>query len=128
MSECKKQGKYNLPQNVYLRTLYLIRDYERLKAIREDIIYGSPPPADGQPRGSGSKADETASKAIRLEMISKECEAIEQAMICIPEEYRRGVVDNVMYQVRYPDTAHYRTWVKYKGKFIKNVAENIGYV
>lgn len=128
MTEYQPHGKYSLPKNVYLRTLYLIRDYDRLKEAREEIIGSSAPPSDGQPKGSGARTDETANKAIRLERISKECEAVEQAMICIPEEYRAGVVNNVMYQVRYPYTAHPRTWAKYRSRFIKNVAENMRYI
>ena len=105
-----EKSKYNLPRNVYMRTLYLIRDYDRL-----------------QP-GCRGNSDTTADKAIQIADVSKECEAIEQAIICIPEEYRKGVVNNVMYQIRYPDTAHYMTWAKYRSRFIQNVAKNMRYI
>ena len=122
-----EKSKYNLPRNVYMRTLYLIRDYDRLKRLRQEILYSSPPPPDGQPGCKGG-SDSTADKAIQIADVSKECEAIEQAILCIPDEYRKGVVNNVMYQIRYPDTAHYMTWAKYRSRFIQNVAKNMRYI
>lgn len=127
MKEYQPKSKYSLPDSVYHRTVWLIRDYDRLKEMREEILYSSPPPPDGQP-GCRGESDSTADKAIQIADVSRECEAIEQAMICIPEEYRKGVVNNVMHRIRYPDTAHYRTWAKYRSRFIKKVAENMKYI
>lgn len=127
MREYQAKGKYNLPQNVYLRTLYLIRDYDRLREEYTEILYRSPPPPDGQP-GSRKVSDETAEKAIKMEAVARECRAVEQAIVCIPEEYRSGVVNNVMYRVPYPDTAGYATWSRHRRKFIQNVAQNMHYI
>lgn len=127
MRDYQRDSKYKLPRNVYLRTLYLIRDYDRLKQQYQDILDESPSPPDGQPSGS-ELSDVTANKAIRLESISRELKAIEQAALRIPDEYRTGVLNNVKYRVPYPEMAGYATWARYRSKFIENVAKNMQFI
>ena len=54
--------------------------------------------------------------------IPREEKSIEQALQEIPEEYRQGVFDNIMYHTPYPLTAHYKTWQKWKQRLIYKVA------
>lgn len=125
--EYQKKGKYSIPQNVYLRTLYLIRDYERMRELYTEILYSSPLPPDGQP-GSGKTSDETVKKVLQRETLARECRAVEQAILCIPEEYRSGVINNIMYRTPYPDTAGYATWSRHRQDLIRNVAKNMNYI
>ena len=122
-----KNNPYRLPRNLYMQTLYLIRDYDRLKRTYDDILYSSPDPRDGMP-SSGEINDGTAEKATTRAAIAQKCEAIEQAKLQIPEEYRKAVMDNIRYQVPYPDYAAYSTWKRWRQRFIYFVAKNLNWV
>ena len=138
--ECRKQErglitgmrdymskKYSMPQDIYMRTLWLIRGYDRLKARYDDLADLLGAAMDGQPRGGGV-ADTTALQAVERARLFEECQAIEHAYLCIPEEYRRGIWENVTKRVPYPDTAHYQTWAKHRREFIRRTAENMHYI
>ena len=43
--------KYSMPQDIYMRTLWLIRGYDRLKARYDDLADLLGAAMDGQPRG-----------------------------------------------------------------------------
>ena len=63
----RTKGKYILPREVYHQTIWIIRDYYRLKEEAEAILHESPGPSDGQPHGMNGISDPNASKAIRRE-------------------------------------------------------------
>ena len=118
----KHNNPFQLPHNVYMQCLYAIRDYDRLKKEMDDVLYAYPTP-DGQPRGSDI-SDVTASKAIRIETISRRCEAVEQALVHVPLEYRKGIMDNIMYGAGYPNDADPETYRRWRRRFIYHIAEN----
>ena len=114
----QKNNPYKLPHNLYMRMLYLIRDYDRMRSEREDILHGSPA-NDGIPcAGIGNP---TENKAIRLMSTGSECEAVERALAGVPEEYRKGVWNNVCYQCPYPSDAGEATYKRWRIRFIYNV-------
>ncbi len=118
----QKNNPYKLPHNLYMRMLYLIRDYDRMRLEREDILHGSPA-NDGIPcAGIGNP---TENKAIRLMSMGSECEAVERAITKIPEEYRKGVWNNVCYKTPYPTDAGEATYKRWRCRFIYNVAKNL---
>lgn len=119
----QKENPYRLPHNVYMQCLYAVRDYDRLKHEMDDVLYASPL-SDGQPRGSDT-TDTTANKAVRLEELSKRCGAIEQALVKIPAEYRRGVSENILYRCPYPRDAGEATYRRWRYKFVYCVAKNL---
>ena len=119
----KKNNPYRLPPNVYMQCLYAIRDYDRLCAERTDILHSSPS-LDGQPRG-GETSDTTADKAVRLERLSRMCEDVEQALVQVPTEYRRGVVSGIMYGC-YPNNADPETYRRWRRKLLFWLAEKKG--
>lgn len=118
----QKNNPYKLPHNLYMRTLYLVRDYERIKSERADILHGSPA-HDGQPHSGLSSP--TEAKGIKLAMLGETCKAIEEALSEVPEEYRRGVWNNVCYQSPYPVDAGEATYKRWRCKFIYKVAEKL---
>lgn len=122
----KKNNPYRLPHNVYMQCLYAIRDYERIRGEREEILYSSPSP-DGQPRGSDT-SDTTANKAVRLAELSRQCEDVEQALVRVPAEYRRGVMDNILYRCGYPNDAGEATYWRWRYRFVYYVARKKGLV
>lgn len=123
----KKNNPYYLPTTLYMRAVYLIRDYDRLKQEYENLPWESPKPLDGQPRGTGI-ANPTEQKAIRRAVMLDEMKAIEQAERVIPEEYRRQVFENTKDKKPYPMGASYSTWRRYRQKFIWQVAKNMCWI
>ena len=110
-----------LPPTVYKRVLALIRDYPRLCSIRDGIFYDSP--AGEKTKGP---ARPTERRAIRLAAINDDLKAVEKALDKIPEEYRRGVMDNIIFYRRLCDLtgASERTWQKYRALMMLYVAQN----
>lgn len=109
----QKNNPYKLPHNLYMRMLYLVRDYERIRSEREDILAASPAP-DGIPHSGISNP--TEQKAIKLALLGNECEAVEKAIETIPKEYRKGVLRNIRNKEPYPITASESTYRRYKYK------------
>lgn len=120
-----KKTKYILPQGIYMSTLWIIRDYYRMKESEEDAILATPV-HDGMPRGSRI-SDPTAAKAMNLSgVISGRIRAIEEAKRDIPEEYMHGVWNNIQYRLPYPMDASRQTYSQYKSKYIHGVAKRLG--
>ena len=90
-----KGNKYILPNAVYMQTIWILRDYPRMRQEADAILHESPPPPDGQPRGTG-KGDDVFTKAARREDLLRKTSAIENALGSIPKEYRQGVWRNVI--------------------------------
>jgi hypothetical protein len=125
-----------------MQCLYAIRDYDRLKKEVDDIIHSSPDryttyldTINGEPtecrayNTPGSVAgDPTQDKVIRIEAINERCGAVERALARIPGEYRKGVLDNIMYGVGYPVYAHRTTYSRWRSRLLYHVAKNSGLV
>ena len=120
----RKKSRYILPRNLYMATLYQIRDYYRMKQEAEAELTASPEPPDGQPRGTviGNTVE---SAAIRREKYVLMVKIVDEALEEIPEEYRRGVWRNVMNGEPYPDDASRNTYGNHKSRFIYEVAKKI---
>lgn len=122
----KKNNPYQLPHTLYMRMLYLVRDYPRLMEERRDILYGSSPSLDGMPRGTDISTP-TESRAIALAAVEQECSAVEQALREIPEEYRAAVLDNITKNAPFPYIAGESTWRRWRARFLYYVARNLHY-
>lgn len=120
----QRKNPYLLPHNVYKQVLYLVKDYDRLRSEQEDIL-NSAAINDGMPR-SLDPSDPTQRKAERLDRIADQLRAIEGAAVQIPEEYRRGVWNNVLYGMPYPITAGIATWKRWRARYIWHVARRAG--
>ena len=120
----EKGNPYLLPKTVYHRTLWVIRDYERMKAERNEILYSYNCEQDGLPHGS-DVGTPTEVKALKLEQISRDVEAVEQALLQVDEDMRSGVMNSIGYQVPYPYYPSRWTWQRKKQKFIHEVAKNL---
>ena len=120
-------GKYILPGTIYMKTLYQIRDYHRLKEEAQAILEESPSPADGQPRGSNI-GDPVVSKASKREKYLRVIGIIENARDEIPIEYRHGVWASVMYREAFPVDAARTTYSRWKSRFIYRVAEELEFI
>ena len=52
-------------------------------------------------------------------------ECIRKAIAKVPEEYRQGTIDCLVYNVPYADIAHENTWRKWRKVFIRELAKNL---
>ena len=118
----KKNNPYELPKSLYKRMIDLVRDYERIKRQRDDII-NSTPEHDGV--SSNTIGNPTENKAIKLAILGRDCEAVEKALAKIPKEYHKGIMNNIIYHARYPYTASERTYGYQKSRFIYFIAKNL---
>lgn len=122
----RKTGKYVLPGMLYMKTIYQIRDYHRLKEKIRDTIDASGKP--GEVRVSGGKKNSvTESKALQIYNDGIIVDAIEKARDEIPEEYRQGVWNSVMYREPYPLDAARETYSRHKSRFVYMVARYLGW-
>lgn len=120
------QPRYDpLPHNVYMQVLYLIRDYDRMKAEYDSLVEESPSPPDGMPRGSVT-SDPTGNKAVRLEELGRKIRAVEAGRDIVPEEYRKGIWNNIVYRLPY-DTRYtsYRTYRYHRKKMLMTIAKRM---
>ena len=115
-----KQG-FDLPKEVYMQTLWFIRDYPRMKEEYESLM-GRAHPMDGQPRGT-DVGDPTGQTAVKCAELSDKIKAIELALGIIPEEYRQHIFESVVYRTPYPAFAALNTWKNYRRRFIYFVAK-----
>ncbi len=107
----QKNNPYKLPQSLYRRMIDLVKDYERIKQRRENIVN-----------------DAVENKAIKLAVLNRDCEAVEKALAKIPKEYHKGIMDNILYHAKYPYIASERTYGYQKSKFIYLIAENLNHI
>lgn len=114
----------DMPEELYRQTLFMIKDYDRTKEEYDNAIWDSPEPSDGQPRGRNA-GDPTSREGMKRAELFRKLQAIEQAKLSLPEDYREGVWNNVLYKIPYPREGHRSTWWRYKIAFIRKVAENM---
>lgn len=123
----QKNNKWILPKNVYRQTLWLIRDYYRMKEELKRIMEESPSPSDGMPRGSGTGRPVEAI-VIRRERYADKVREIDRALDVVPEEYQAGVWQSILYGAPYPEDAARRTYGVWKARFIHEVAVRCGLI
>ncbi len=113
-----------LPTAIGNQVLWLVKDYDRMKTEYDNAIWDSPGPPDGQPRARNN-ADPTSREAMKRAVLFQKIEAVEQAKLEIPEEYREGVWNNLLYKTPYPQNADRVTYWREKSKFMRRVAQNM---
>lgn len=115
--------------------------YEKnIEAIRKDILFSSPPPADGQPKGNKT-SDPTADKVIQLNT-PMAIYKMEQNKECIERALKKLDADhNKFFKMNYIDTdgnnkikvcydfpISERTYYRMKNKIINFVGKEMGLI
>lgn len=122
----EKNNQWVLPHNLYRQTLWLIRDYGRLKEDYTDTLEESHAPEGG---GHGSKpGDPTGALVCRLENMHDRIRAVEKAREEIPEEYFEGIWNQIVHNRRYPDDADRHTYGRWKARFVWLVAHYLKWI
>lgn len=124
-----KNNEYYLERHLYRRMLELIRDYDRLRDrmrdledTRKAITY------DRDQVQTSPRDDALINIVLKYDVCREKVEAIEKSLEQIPQEYRRGVWENITKNRSYPDDAATRTYATWKARFIYRVAEKLGEV
>lgn len=115
----RKRTKYILPDAVYNRTIWTIRDYHRIKDELNTMLV---------PERSGPQDDPTYQKAVKYSDFIETAKAIDKARNGIPEEYRDGVWKSVLYRTPYPKNAERSTYGHLKSRFVFEVASLLHYI
>ena len=84
-----KNNKYILPRNLYRHTLYVIRDYDRIRLEYEDMLQLPAVRSDGQPKGT-DKSDPTALTAARAEKYHDIISAVDKAKKKYPKSTEKA--------------------------------------
>lgn len=132
-----------VPKTVHMRVKALLKDYQRMCSMKNDLLYGSMAPLDGMPRGVTS-GNPTAQKAIKLAALSREITAIDQTCMLMRGEYSGKTYedfdplkaywsyDYYNYQhIRTTQQTHgpsTRTWHRYKDKFTMIIAKKLNFL
>ena len=125
-----RRNPYILPSDLWHRTLYFIRGYDRMREEYDDRIEeGMSPGSDGVPGGKTYRTgDPTGMKAIKLSVLGEQIRAIEKAKLVVPYEYMDSIWDNIMTRNPYPNDAHRNTYGYWKGRFVYEVARNMNWI
>ena len=123
-----KNNPYTLPKELYRRILYLVRDYDRIRLVLENLLEAGlhRPELGEQTTWMGiGYADPTAKTAIKRMRLLEQVQAVDKALAETPKEYREGIIRNITGRERFPDVAHLNTWKTHKARFIYQVALNL---
>ena len=121
-----KNNKYYLPSNLYRRMLYLMRDYDRLRNVYQDILYETPSPEEPTGIQRNRISDPVTAKVVRREKIWVYLEVIDQSSLEVPECYRGAVLAHLKYGEPFPCFADRKTWFSWQAKLLYSVAAWLG--
>lgn len=116
-----------LPNNIYMQTLYIIKDYPDMLYRYKDIGNISAVKITGMPK-SNEISNITENQAIVRANLKEKIHAIEHSLKIIPEEYRDGIINNIVLNKRYPDFASKNTWSLWRVRYIKEVAKTLSLI
>ncbi len=106
---------------VYNQCVWILKDYERLKKIAEFRYLNCDFEYDDLVFYADEKEGLISDNVMREASFKVYC--IEKALSDIPEEYRKGILNNVINDEEFPDVACFNTWKKRKQEFMHNVAK-----
>ncbi len=125
----QKNNKYQLPNAVYHKTLWTIRDYYRVKetlnALADTsaaIVY------DKDKVQTSGNSDAVFNAAVKYGEARNIIKCVDEAKDNMPDEYQVGVWNNILFYSAFPLDADRSTYGRVKSKFIYDVAEGLGYI
>lgn len=119
-----KKGQYALPNSIYYRVVYLVKDYPRL-VIEADALIDATPPQTETPeiqRQRNLRATETTN--IKYSMMMKDVRDIEEALKeAVPPDARDAIMKSIISGTSYPLDKDRRTYARYKQRFLYELAK-----
>ncbi len=127
-----KNSRYYLGSDyLYRENVYFIRQYPEYKQLLN--AEQDNPGQSNESVKSGRIGRPTEAKAmqhISMEAVRKKMQIIQDAIATVPEAYRKGVFNHVVYQTAYCDKlyhyANINTWKRWTQKFVYEVAVRRG--
>lgn len=104
-----------LPREVYYRCLWTVRDIRRIMEIA-----GA---ASGMPDADAADARIVSESVIA--QAAADLGHIRRALESVPEEYRSGILDNIISREPFGDEAHPNTWKRWKLVFLHELAREL---
>jgi len=124
-----KNNKYQLPNAVYHKTIWTIRDYYRVKETLNSIADTSIGIAyDRDKVQISGNSDTVFNAALKYDEAKQLVDCIEKARENMPAEYQQGVWNNILFYYAFPCDADRSTYGRIKSKFIFDVAKGLGYI
>lgn len=125
----QKNNKYQLPNTVYHKTIWAIRDYYRVKEMLDAIADTSVGISYDRDRVQTSgNSDAVFNAALKYSEAKQLVACIEKAREKMPDEYQLGVWNNILFYNAFPCDADRSTYGRIKSKFVYDVAEGLGYI
>lgn len=116
------KGARTLPRPVYCQVQWILKDYDRLKALSHQSSVADEP-GDAAVFYAGDYMGLTPQSVI--DEANAKLKAIDRALLAIPEEYRDGVFNNLAHNTILPDDACDNTWKKWKKLFVESLAREL---
>lgn len=123
----KKNNPYMLPTTIYRQVVWIVRDFDRMCDEYDDMIWDSPEPPDGQPRGANI-GKPTEREAVKRALLAERINAVEQSLKVVPEKYREAVLLNVQYCKKYPKDYSRNTYGKWRARFLFEIAKKMFFI
>jgi len=125
----KRGNDYMLPDSLYLRVIYTIKDAERLRDAYNGLSEVTTPNLTGMPKQQGVFSPTEVSALKRAGYIYDELRIIEQAKSEVSGFYRDAVHRKICYDIPYDfDKMPRRGVQQAEAKYLYRVAELLGYV
>ena len=124
MRDYQTKRERAIPNDVWRMTIDIIRGYYRRKENLKDLVDETPDKCAHSSGGIPGSPVET--KAIKRERDRDIVVAIDKALNEVPEEYRHGVWQKVLYNAPYPHDADKTTYSRHKSEFVLRVAFYLG--
>ncbi len=126
----RRERSYVLPQAVYRQALYAVKDLGRLKAklvyLKEDVLSLNVRDPSVILAQGNQVADFTGNRASEIVTTESRIKAIESAFKEVPEKYRSGLQEKLIYDVPYSNMGYcLNTWKKWQQVLIYHVAVNL---
>ncbi len=137
--QCIRNNPYKMPHDLFKQVIYIIKDYDRIKTQRLEILHSSPV-SDGQPYQRNNSSP-TENKGIKLAMLEERCEAVEQtinymngkyAITCTREPFdpleafiKREMFDYFRSKPGKDTAPSSKTWQRYRNEFAYHVANKL---
>lgn len=121
--ECNSSNKRLLTRPIYNQCLWIVKDYPRLFSLVDLQVVGNqeyPGEVILYADDKYGLISEEVIKEARHKLI-----CIEESIKCIPEELRKGILDNIVEGKQFSDYPSPNTWKRWKHVFIETLAKKL---
>lgn len=118
----------SMPPTAYNRTISTIRDYPRmvyeLEQMKRDVVCLKIANYDGMPKGTSSGSG-LETKIAEMTDLEREVMKMQSIIETIPEEFRKGIMNNIIHRMGFPHIPSRATWYREKSKFVLRFAKEM---